>query len=132
MVSVGTFWRRIPVQFKEWREHGSPAPKNLKAAATPDDVALTWDAVADFESGLKAFIIQCDGTDLAQHPEKPQNKFGRALFQNMSYGDTPVEPLPDFAFTDKTAKAGEHHEYRIIAVNAADLKSQPSAPAAAK
>jgi hypothetical protein len=109
-----------------------PAPKNLKVTVTPDGVALRWDAVADFESGLKAFIIQRDGKELAQHPEKPQNKFGRALFQNMSYGDTPVEPVPEFAFTDKTAKAGEHHEYRIIAVNSADLKSQPGEPAAAK
>lgn len=109
-----------------------PAPTKLNAAGSPDGVALTWDAVADFESGLKAFIIQRDGKDLAQHPEKPQNKFGRPLFQNMSYGDTPVEPLPEFAFTDKTAKTGEHHEYRVIAVNAADLKSEPSAPASAK
>jgi hypothetical protein len=109
-----------------------PAPTKLKAAANPDGVALTWDAVADLESGLKAFIIQRDGKDLAQHPEKPQNKFGRPLFQNMSYGDTPVEPLPEFAFTDRTAKASEHHDYRVIAVNTADLKSAPSAPASVK
>ncbi|MEO6787996.1 MAG: fibronectin type III domain-containing protein, partial [Chthoniobacteraceae bacterium] len=109
-----------------------PAPKHLKAAAGPDGVSLTWDAVADFESGLKAFIIQRDGKDLAQFPEKPKNNFGRPLFQNMSYGDTPVAPLPDFAFTDRTAKAGERHEYRVIAVNTVDLKSEPSAPAVAK
>jgi len=103
-----------------------PAPANLKAVAKSDGVELTWDAEADFESGLKAFIIQRDGQDLAQFPEKPQNKFGRPLFQNMSYGDTPVEPLPDFKFTDQSAKAGGRHEYRIVAVNSAGMKSKPS------
>ena len=44
----------------------------------------------------------------------------------MSYGDTPVEPLLDFLFTDKSAKPGEQHEYRIVAVNSAGLKSVAS------
>ena len=35
----------------------------------------------DFESGLRAFIIQRDGKDLAQVPEKPAGRFGRALFR---------------------------------------------------
>jgi poly(3-hydroxybutyrate) depolymerase len=109
-----------------------PVPMTLKATAGPAGVTLTWDAEADFESGLQAFIIQRDGKDLAQHPEKPANKFGRPLFQNMSYGDTPVEPLPDFSFNDKTAQAGESHEYRIIAVNSAGLRSAPSATVRAK
>jgi hypothetical protein len=103
-----------------------PAPTNLKAEAKTEGVELSWEAEVDFESGLKAFIIQRDGKDLAQFPEKPQNKFGRPLFQNLSYGDTPVEPLPDFKFTDRTAKVGEHHEYRVMAVNSAGLKSKPS------
>jgi len=103
-----------------------PAPTNVKAAAKADGVELTWDAEIDFESGLKAFIIQRDGKELTQFPDKPQNKFGRPLFQNMSYGDTCVEPLLDFKFTDKTAKLGERHEYRIVAVNSAGLKSKAS------
>jgi hypothetical protein len=103
-----------------------PAPTNVKAVAKPDGVELTWDAEADFESGLTAFLIERDGKPLAQYPEKPQNRFGRPLFQNMSYGDTPVAPLLDFQFTDKTAKAGAKHEYRIVAVNSAGLKSAAS------
>ncbi|MBI3882191.1 MAG: hypothetical protein HY301_19285 [Verrucomicrobia bacterium] len=103
-----------------------PAPTNPTAAAKSDGVELTWDAEIDFESGLKAFIIQRDGKDLAQFPEKPQNKFGRPLFQNMSYGDTCVEPLLDFKFTDTTARAGERQEYRVVAVNGVGLKSKPS------
>ncbi|MBI5773147.1 MAG: hypothetical protein HZA89_05320 [Verrucomicrobia bacterium] len=109
-----------------------PAPTNVKAAAKSDGVELTWDAEVDFESGLKAFIILRDGKDLAQFPDKPQNKFGRPLFQNMSYGDTPVEPLLDFKFTDQVVKPGERHEYRVIAVNSAGLKSKPSPGAVAR
>jgi poly(3-hydroxybutyrate) depolymerase len=101
------------------------APTNAKATRTSEGVEITWDAEVDFESGLRAFIIQRDGKDLAQFPEKPQNRFGRPLFQNMSYGDTPVEPLPDFKFTDTSAKAGERHEYRVIAVNSVGLMSKP-------
>lgn len=103
-----------------------PVPTELKAAAKADGVELVWDAEVDFESGLKAFVIQRDGKDLAQVPEKPQNKFGRPLFQNMSYGDTCVEPLPEFKFTDKAAKPGEKYDYRVVAVNSVDLKSKPS------
>ena len=44
----------------------------------------------------------------------------------MSYGDTPVLPFPELRFTDTTAKAGARHEYRVIAVNSAGLKSVPS------
>jgi hypothetical protein len=103
-----------------------PAPANVKASLRPDGVELSWDAEADFESGLKAFIIQRDGQDLTQVPEKPQNRFGRPLFQNMSYGDTPVEPLLDFTFNDEAAKMGQVHQYRVVAVNSAGLRSKPS------
>lgn len=100
-----------------------PAPTNVKASAKAGGVELTWDAEADFESGLRAFLIERDGQPLAQFPEKPLNNFGRPLFQNMSYGDTPVAPLLDFKFTDKTARAGEKHEYRVVAVNTVGMKS---------
>jgi hypothetical protein len=45
----------------------------------------------------------------------------------MSYGDTPVAPLPDFKYTDTTAKPGEKHRYSVIAVNSVGLKSKPVA-----
>lgn len=105
-----------------------PAATGLKAATNPDGtVELTWSAEADLESGIRAFIVQRDGKDLAQHPEKPRGKFGRALFQTISYHDTPEKPLPEMRFTDPAP--GAKHEYRIIVVNGVDLKSKPSAPA---
>jgi len=104
-----------------------PAPFNVKVTALPDKtVEITWDAEADFESGIKAFIVQRDGSDLAQVPEKPVGRFGRPLFQAMSFHDTPEKPLPQMRLIDKTAKPGAKHQYRVIAVNGTDLKSPPS------
>ncbi len=108
-------------------ETAPPPAVDVKTKAGPDGaVEITWNAQADFESGIRAFIIQRDGKDLAQLPEKPVGRFGRPLFQSMSYHDTPEKPLPEMRFVDKTTKAAEKHEYRIIVVNGAGLKSAPS------
>jgi len=107
-----------------------PSAFNLKATPKPDQtIEITWDAEADLESGIKAFLIQRDGQDLAQVPEKPVGKFGKPLFQAMSYHDTPEKPLPEMRFLDKTAKPGQKHVYRVITVNGAGLKAEPSQPA---
>jgi hypothetical protein len=106
-----------------------PAPFNVKVLLNGQKgVEITWDAEADFESGLQAFIVQRDGKDLARMPEKPVGKFGRPLFQSMSYHDTPEKPLPQMRFIDKTAKGGVKYAYQIIAVNSVGLKSKPAAP----
>jgi hypothetical protein len=104
-----------------------PPAFQVKAVVREDkSVEITWDAEADFESGIKAFIIQRDGKDLIQVPEKPVGKFGQPLFQAMSYHDTPEKPLPEMRFVDRSAKPGVRHEYWVIVVNGAGLKSEPS------
>lgn len=105
-----------------------PPATALKAVRQANHgVELTWDATADFESGIRAFIVQRDGKDLAQVPEKPAGKFGRPLFQSMSYHDTPESPLPEMRYVDSSADAAAKHAYRVIVVNGAGLKSEPSA-----
>ena len=81
------------------------------------------------ESGIGGFIVLRDGQGLAKVPEKPVGKFGRALFQSMTYHDTPSQPLPQMRYVDTSAKAGEKHGYSIVSVNSVGLKSQPSAAA---
>jgi predicted TIM-barrel fold metal-dependent hydrolase/poly(3-hydroxybutyrate) depolymerase len=103
-----------------------PAPFQVKAVVKNDQVEITWDAEADFESGIKGFIIQRDGKDLAQVPEKGVGRFGRALFQTMSYHDTPEKPLPEMRYIDRTAKSGVAHEYQVIAINSVGLQSKPA------
>lgn len=104
-----------------------PAPKNLRASGNQ----WTWEAEADPESGLAAFIIERDGQSLARIPEQGKNPFGRPVFQNLQYSDTPTQPLVQMRYTETTPDANPQHVYRVIAVNTVGLKSEPSQPAAA-
>jgi pimeloyl-ACP methyl ester carboxylesterase len=104
-----------------------PAPFNVQVVQNADDrTVITWDAEADFESGIRCFIILRDGRQLAQVPENPVGKFGRPLFQSMTFHDTPDQPLPEMRYVDVSAKAGEKHTYAVVTVNSVGLKSKPS------
>jgi len=104
------------------------APFDVRETMQPDGtIEIAWDAAADFESGIQSFLIRRDGTQLAQLPEKPQGKFGRPLFQPMSYHDTPERPLAEMRYVDKTAEKGKKHEYQVIAVNGVGMRSGPAA-----
>jgi hypothetical protein len=96
-----------------------PAPTTLRVEGN----VLTWSAEADLESGLASFMIERDGRFLASVPDQGKNPFGRPVFQNLSYSDTPTQPLAEMKFTDTTAEAGKTYQYRIIAVNTVGLKS---------
>lgn len=98
-----------------------PAPTNLRVSGG----SLRWECAADLESGLAGFVIERDGELLANLPDKPRNPFGRPVFQNLQYSDTPTQPLVPMEFTDTTARAGAAHTYRVIAVNTAGMKSEP-------
>lgn len=99
-----------------------PAPTNVKVKGA----TLTWDAEADMESGLASFVIERDGKPIATVPEKGKNPFGRPIFQNLQYSDTPTQPLVPMTFTDPKPEQGKEHTYRVIAVNTAGLKSKAS------
>ena len=96
------------------------APTNLQVKGNE----LNWEAEADLESGLASFIIERDGKFLANLPETGKNPFGRPIFQNLQYSDTPTNPLVEMIFTDKQPEAGKKHTYRVIAVNTVGLKSE--------
>ncbi|MDZ4687873.1 MAG: hypothetical protein SH850_22600 [Planctomycetaceae bacterium] len=100
-----------------------PAPTDLRLNGSE----LSWDAEADLESGLAHFMIERDGRFLANVPEQGRNPFGRPVFQNLQYSDTPTQPLVPFRYTDTQAESGKEHTYRMMAVNTAGLKSNPSA-----
>jgi len=97
-----------------------PAPTDLKLNGN----VLTWNAVADLESGLAHFIIQRDGKTIATVPETPKNRFGRPIFQGLQYSDTPAAPLVPMSFKDTNAKPSARSNYRVIAVNTAGLRSK--------
>ncbi len=104
-----------------------PAPTGLRVKGN----VLTWQAEADLESGLARFIIERDGEFLANVPERSKNPFGRPLFQNLQYSDTPTQPLVPMQFTDTKAVRGGAHIYRVTAVNTVGLQSKPSADSVA-
>jgi hypothetical protein len=104
-----------------------PAPFNIKVSSKGDQGAeITWNAEADFESGIQQFVVLRDRQELARVPQKPIGKYGRPLFQSMTYHDTPSQPLPEMRYLDISAKAGEEHSYSVITVNSAGLSSEPS------
>jgi lysophospholipase L1-like esterase len=102
-----------------------PAPTNVRLQGSK----LTWEAEADLESGLAGFVIERDGRFLVSVPDAGKNPFGRPVFQNLQYSDTPSQPLVPMEFTDATAEVGKEHAYRVIAVNTVGLTSTPSATA---
>jgi hypothetical protein len=106
-----------------------PPPFGVRAVRQAGGVELTWQATADFETGIQAFRIERDGKPLAQVPEKPVGRFGRPLFQTMSYHDTPQAPLPEMRYVDATASGNSRVSYRVTVVNGAGLQSAPSKPA---
>jgi len=71
-----------------------------------------------------------DGQELAKVPEKPVSKFGRPLFQGMTYHDTPDKPLREMRYVDASVQPGGKHTYAIISMNGVGLKSEPSAESA--
>lgn len=107
-----------------------PAPANVRAESQADgSVRITWEAAADLESGIGAFAILRDGESVAQVPEKPVGRFGRPLFQSMSYHDTPERPLPSMEYRDAHVPSVGKHSYQVVTVNSVGLRSEPSASA---
>lgn len=125
---IGKAWMEYVKDTKVSDETPPPAPTNVRW----DGQVLTWDAEADLESGLAGFIIERDGQTLAQLPPEGKNPFGRPVFQNLQYSDTPTQPLVKMEFTDNTAEAGRAHVYRVISLNTVGLKSKPSEPSVAR
>ncbi|MCO6454678.1 MAG: hypothetical protein J5I93_05185 [Pirellulaceae bacterium] len=103
-----------------------PAPTNVRVSGN----VLTWDCEADPQSGLASFVIERDGQYLATVPPQGKNPFGRPLFQNLQYSDTPTQPLVPMRYVDERAVESKSHSYRVTAVNTVGLKSQPVGSAA--
>jgi pimeloyl-ACP methyl ester carboxylesterase len=97
-----------------------PSPTELKIVGNE----LTWRAESDLESGISHFIIERDGVFLAKVPEKSTNPYGRPIFQNLQYSDTPSQPLVAMQYIDTKAELGKTYQYRVRSVNTVGLQSQ--------
>ncbi len=102
-------------------------PFHVKASYRGEQGAeITWNADADFESGIREFFLLRDGEELAKVPQDPVGRYGRPLFQSMTYHDTPARPLSEMRYLDTSAKPGEKHLYTVVTINSVGLKSDPS------
>ncbi|WP_245958185.1 hypothetical protein [Roseimicrobium gellanilyticum] len=121
---------------KAWTEYtkdgnvsdATPPPAPAKVQVSADGV-ITWDAEADFESGIAAFIIERDGKEIGRVPEKPSGSIGRPIFQKNGYSDSPSPPLAEMRYKDIGAEAGKKHSYTVRTVNSTGVSSSPSGAA---
>ena len=101
-----------------------PAPTNVRSRQLDNGtVRVTWVAEADFESGIAGFVVLRDDQEFGRLPDKPVARFGRPLFQRMSYHDTPELPLPKLEFIDVDAPTDRLPTYSVRTVNSVGLIS---------
>lgn len=118
---------------RKWMEYvkntdvgdATPPPAATDVALSSENV-LTWNAEADLESGIAYFIIERDGNFLARVPSEGKNPFGRPIFQNLQYSDTPTQPLMPMQYVDQSTEPARGHAYRVITVNTVGLRSTPA------
>ncbi|MEM8667313.1 MAG: hypothetical protein AAGG48_07345 [Planctomycetota bacterium] len=89
-----------------------------------DGNRLRWQADADVESGIKKFIVLRNGKFLADVLGAGKNRFGRPLFQNLQYSDTPTQPLAKMEYVDVSAQKGVDDGYSVVTVNTVGLESE--------
>ena len=125
--SVARAWEEY-VQTGSTRDMTAPqAPSHLQARRQPSgSLELSWTCQADLESGLQRFLILADGEQIASHPQEPVNRFGRPLFQGMSYHDTPASPLAEMKLILPAGSVQPGSRLSVIAVNSSGLLSRPS------
>ncbi|MEO1618520.1 MAG: hypothetical protein AAFV88_21890 [Planctomycetota bacterium] len=97
-----------------------PRPSNIRVL----NGHLTWTASADLQSGICHFVIHQDGKEIATVPEKAQNRFGRPLFQDLQYSDTPQQPLQQMRFQLPEGAPAQSSRYKVIAVNTVGIPSE--------
>ncbi len=120
--SIAKAWMQYVVDTHVIDETPPPAPTDVHLS----EGVLTWQADADEESGLAGFLIECDGKEIARVPQKGANPFGRPLFQNLQYSDTPSQPLVEMNFKLDAAHHPLSAQYRISAINTEGLRSAPA------
>jgi len=100
-----------------------PAPTAVTLVREGGGVRVEWTAEADFETGLAGFVILRNGTEVARVPDKPMGRFGKGLYQTMSYHDTPEKPLPRMRYLDPAGDLATEPRYEVQAINSLGARS---------
>ena len=67
-----------------------------------------------------------DGQELAKLPKTPVDRFGRPLFQSMTYHEHTGLAFAGNPILRRNLQLVAKHSYQIITVNSVGLKSEPS------
>lgn len=97
-----------------------PKPFNVRSK----DGHISWNAEADFESGIRHFLIERDGIIIDSIPRNHANQKSRKVFQGMRDSDTPTQPLRKMEYLDTLALPDTKHSYKVFTVNTVGLKSK--------
>ena len=127
--TVARYWEEYIKTGEVSDDTPPPSPTNVQISDQGDlGTKITWNAEADFESGIRSFVILRNGKEFAQVPEDPYGEYGRPLFQSMSYGDTPRPDMPKskMIYVDNSSINGLNQKYSVLSVNGLGLKSEPS------
>lgn len=126
---VNASWLPNEAVARAWKQYASdtevidttapPTPHNIRIEGTK----LYWDAEADLESGIAKFLIYRDGKMIGT-TATGQNNHGRAVFQGLSYSDTPLQPLATMSFELASPEVGLPSSYRVVSVNTAGISSR--------
>ncbi len=118
--------------WKEFIDKGSvsdktppPVPTNARLEKSEAGITkIEWHAIADFESGIAGFKVMQGDRVIAEKPENPKKRFGRPLFQSMSYHDTPEQPLAKMHLELDSDELSDE-PITVITVNSVGLESKP-------
>jgi hypothetical protein len=104
----------------------APVIESVSVDPSLGGIVLKWHAVADFESGIRQFIIYRDGSSIARYPEQVNSQTGFPQFQPITFHDTPPKDAPEMKFIDKSAPTGARPAYAVSMVNGIGLESPRS------
>ena len=111
-------WRKYSVDCTFDDTTNPPEPTDV---TVDKNGTLKWKCRADIESGLRTFIIYCDGEEIAKTPTAPCVN-SRETFQGVMYSDTPDFSLPEPTFTIENYDP--ERSYSVAAENTNGLRSE--------
>lgn len=113
-------WRKYAVDASF--DDATPPPAPTDVAISSETRLMTWNCVADLESGLKTFNIYENGKLLTTLPTAPSVN-SRPVFQGVMYSDTPDYSLPKMEY--EIPDFNPQSVYSITAINTCNLESEP-------
>ena len=114
-------WRRYSVDASIDDVTPPPAPTDVRIVV--ESGVMAWNCRGDLESGLKEFIIYCDGNEITRTTTAPVIN-SRPVFQGLTYSDTPDFSLPKMEIQIPDYASSSRHEYAISSVNTVGLESE--------